>query len=129
MRFCVSRYTALAGQWALRDRFRIALPVLPSQFHIAIMQPTITCIAVNTPSVSYALRRVAHDSFVNRLLGLPWHRIIKYHRWSGNITLVVLYLHGGLMWVYWLLDDSFKKEVHPATSSPACFRPGVAVAR
>ena len=65
------------------------------------------------------LRRVAHDSFVNRLLGLPWHRIIKYHRWSGNITLVVLYLHGGLTWVYWVLDHSFTEEVRCMTMSAA----------
>ena len=58
--------------------------------------------------------RVAHDSFVNRLLGLPWQRVIKYHRWCGQITLMVLYLHGGLTWISWLLEHSFRDEVCPS---------------
>ena len=66
--------------------------------------------------VLIASHRVAHDSFVNRLLGLPWQRVIKYHRWCGHITLLVLYLHGGLTWISWLLENSFREEACPEMS-------------
>lgn len=27
---------------------------------------------------------VAHDSFVNHMLGIPWQNMIKFHRWMGE---------------------------------------------
>ena len=45
---------------------------------------------------------VAKNNIFKYLFGVPFERMIKYHRWAGYYLMVPLFLHA-LMGMYWLL--------------------------
>ncbi|KAI7839460.1 hypothetical protein COHA_006861 [Chlorella ohadii] len=53
---------------------------------------------------------IPQSSFLQQLTGLDYSRMIRYHRWLGHITMVVLSLHGWLYYLYWAMAHEFWVE-------------------
>ncbi|KAL4436813.1 hypothetical protein ABPG75_003952 [Micractinium tetrahymenae] len=53
---------------------------------------------------------IPQSSFLQWLTGLGYSQMIRYHRWIGHGTMVVLSLHGWLYYIYWALTRDFWHE-------------------
>lgn len=50
---------------------------------------------------------IPQSSFLQQLTGLAYSQMIRYHRWIGHITMVVLTFHGWLYYIYWAVKHEF----------------------
>ena len=51
---------------------------------------------------------VARGSPILRMLDVPFEQAVKYHRWFGYLTVLVVFLHGATYAVYAAKIDHFK---------------------
>jgi len=63
------------------------------------------------PSLWLLFWPIPHNSFIQWITGLSYTSLIRYHRWMGHGTMVLLSLHGILYYIYWGLIGDFKANI------------------
>ncbi|KAG2496125.1 hypothetical protein HYH03_005728 [Edaphochlamys debaryana] len=49
---------------------------------------------------------VAHNSFLNRMLGIPYAALVRFHRWVGHFAIWLTLGHGVFYYAFWMCDPT-----------------------
>ncbi|KAL4432588.1 hypothetical protein ABPG77_000525 [Micractinium sp. CCAP 211/92] len=75
--------------------------------HLMLERAGITFGIMLWPNIWMLFFPIPQSSFLQWLTGLGYTQMIRYHRWIGHVTMVVLSLHGWLYYIYWALKRDF----------------------
>lgn len=61
---------------------------------------------------------ITRNSIWVEILGIPFERAVKYHRWAGLVTFIALTGHMLVWWIKWSMDDTLLHNIFSVQNNP-----------